>query len=174
MIHSESLRVGMLTLRANPLRTILSTLGVIMGVGSMVSVLAMGDGVEKYAREQVAKTTDLQAIAISPNFVQRVDGIFVRRADVVQFTTADLDSVKAAVPEATSVQVSVSGGTIAQRDTAAKGRGIMVNAGASTESIAAQMAARRFRRSCRSWPSAWRMWKRPRSMPNGFLRAATG
>ena len=143
MIHSESLRVGMLTLRANPLRTILSTLGVIMGVGSMVSVLAMGDGVEKYAREQVAKTTDLQAIAISPNFVQRVDGIFVRRADVVQFTAADLDSVKAAVPEATSVQVSVSGGTIAQRDTAAQGRGIMVNAGASTEPVAAQIAARK-------------------------------
>jgi len=133
----------MLTLRANPLRTILSTLGVIMGVGSMVSVLAMGDGVEKYAREQVAKTTDLQAIAISPNFVQRVDGIFVRRADVVQFTAADLDSVKAAVLEAMSVQVSVSGGTIAQRDSASKGRGINVHAGASTEPIAAQMASRK-------------------------------
>lgn len=143
MIHSESLRVGMLTLRANPLRTILSTLGVIMGVGSMVSVLAMGDGVEKYAREQVAKTTDLQAIAISPNFVQRVDGIFVRRADVVQFTAADLDSVKAAVPEATSVQVSVSGGTIAQLDTGARSRGLMVHAGASTEPVAAQFADRK-------------------------------
>ena len=143
MIIMESFRVGMLTLRANPLRTILSTLGVIMGVGSMVSVLAMGDGVEKYAREQVAKTTDLQAIAISPNFVQRVDGIFVRRNDVVQFTAADLDSVKGAVPEASAVTVSVGGGTIAQRDSAAKGRGINVNAGASTEPVADQIKSRK-------------------------------
>lgn len=142
MIRTESLRVGMLTLRANPLRTILSTLGVIMGVGSMVSVLAMGDGVEKYAREQVARTTDLQAIAIAPNFVQRVDGIFVRRADVVQFTAADLDSLKAAVPEASAVTVSVSGGTIAQRDTGSKGRGLTVSAGASTEPVASQLASR--------------------------------
>jgi putative ABC transport system permease protein len=77
----EALRVEMQTLRANPLRTLLATLGVIMGVGSMVSVLAMGDGVERYAREQVERTTDLQAIAIPPNFVRRIDGIFVRRTD---------------------------------------------------------------------------------------------
>jgi ABC-type antimicrobial peptide transport system permease subunit len=81
MIRPESLRVGMRTLRANPLRTLLSTLGVIMGVGSMVSVLAMGDGVERYAREQVERTTDLQAIALTPNIVQRIDGILERRTD---------------------------------------------------------------------------------------------
>jgi putative ABC transport system permease protein len=141
MIRTESLRVGLLTLRANPLRTILSTLGVIMGVGSMVSVLAMGDGVEKFAREQVAKTTDVQAIAISPNFVQRVDGIFVRRQDVVQFTRTDLDSVMAAVPQAAAVELGVSGGTIAQRDTATKGRGVMLHAFASTRAVAEQFAA---------------------------------
>jgi len=142
MIRSESLRVGMQTLRANPLRTILSTLGVIMGVGSMVSVLAMGDGVEKYAREQVAKTTDLQSIAISPNVVQRMDGIFVRRADVVQFAPADLEALKAAVPQATAANLSLSGGTIAQRDSAAKRRGLMVTAAASTADMTAQAAAR--------------------------------
>ncbi|MDQ8164639.1 MAG: ABC transporter permease [Gemmatimonadota bacterium] len=142
MIRSESLRVGMLTLRANPLRTILSTLGVIMGVGSMVSVLAMGDGVEKFAREQVARTTDLQAVAISPNFTQRIDGIFVRRTDVVVFTMADLDSLRAAVPEAEAVEVGISGGTIAQRNNTARGRGLSINAGASTRPIAEQLSAR--------------------------------
>jgi len=143
MIRTESLRVGIETLRSNPLRTILSTLGVIMGVGSMVSVLAMGDGVEKYAREQVARTTDLQAVAVSPNFVERVDGIFVRRTDVVQFAAADLDALKAAVPEAGAVQVSVSGGTMAQLDSGGRTRGVMVHAGASTESVASQFAERK-------------------------------
>ena len=41
----SSLAVGLEALRANPLRTVLSTLGVVMGVGAMVSVLSMGDGV---------------------------------------------------------------------------------------------------------------------------------
>lgn len=151
MIHIESLRVGMQTLRANPLRTLLSTLGVIMGVGSMVSVLAMGDGVEKYAREQVAKTTDLQAIAITPNLVQRMDGIFVRRTDVVRFEVADIDSLAAAAPKASGVVLAATGGAIAQRDSASKGRGLAVRAIASNGDLAkaaqldvAKMRAGRF------------------------------
>lgn len=142
MIRTESLRVGIETLRSNPLRTILSTLGVIMGVGSMVSVLAMGDGVEKYARDQVARTTDLQAVAISPSTVRRVDGIFVRRDDIVQLTLADLDSLRAAVPDAGSVEITVSGGLLMQVDSASPGRGILVHGGASTRSVAAQLVAR--------------------------------
>jgi putative ABC transport system permease protein len=49
----SSLTVGLEALRANPLRTLLSTLGVVMGVGAMVSVLAMGDGVEQFSRAQI-------------------------------------------------------------------------------------------------------------------------
>jgi putative ABC transport system permease protein len=143
MIRPESLRVGMQTLRANPLRTILSTLGVIMGVGSMVSVLAMGDGVEKYAREQVAKTSDLQSIAIVPNQTQRLDGIFVRRTDVVRFTPEDADSLKAAVPQASSIDLRLAGGTIAQRDSSSRGRGVAILAGASTTPVVAQFAERK-------------------------------
>ncbi|MEA3245005.1 MAG: ABC transporter permease, partial [Gemmatimonadota bacterium] len=141
-MQTESLRVGVETLRANPLRSILSTLGVIMGVGSMVSVLAMGDGVEKYARDQVARTTDLQAIAITPSFVERVDGIFVRRNDVVQFTRADMDSLRAAVPQAAAVSLTVTGGTIAQSDSAGRGRGVQVHAGLSTQPVDSQMTER--------------------------------
>ncbi len=42
--------VGLHSLLANPLRTILATLGIIIGVASLVAVLAVGDGVEQYAR----------------------------------------------------------------------------------------------------------------------------
>ena len=63
-IAASSLRVGFDTLRANPLRTLLSTLGIIMGVGALVSVLSLGDGMERYAREQIARTTDLQTISV--------------------------------------------------------------------------------------------------------------
>lgn len=44
-------------LRVNPLRTILSTLGVIIGVGALVAVLSLGDGMERFVRTQVESTT---------------------------------------------------------------------------------------------------------------------
>ncbi|HMA41751.1 MAG TPA: ABC transporter permease [Gemmatimonadales bacterium] len=45
--------VGLHGLRGNPLRTGLSTLGIVIGVAALVAVLAVGDGVERYARRQI-------------------------------------------------------------------------------------------------------------------------
>ena len=109
--NSASVRVGFEALRVNPLRTLLSTLGVIMGVGSMVSVLAMGDGVEKYARDQVAKTTDLQAVSVSPNTVQRLDGIFTRRADVILLGLADVAASRHVVVLSATASDAIADGT---------------------------------------------------------------
>jgi putative ABC transport system permease protein len=39
-----ALATGVRTLGANPLRTILSTLGIIIGVAALVAVLSVGDG----------------------------------------------------------------------------------------------------------------------------------
>jgi putative ABC transport system permease protein len=39
-----SIHVGIQTRRANPLRTVLSTLGVVMGAASLVAVPSIGDG----------------------------------------------------------------------------------------------------------------------------------
>ena len=61
---NASISIGVDALRANPLRTLLSTLGVVMGVGAMVSVLAMGDGVEAYARQQIEETTDRLSLPV--------------------------------------------------------------------------------------------------------------
>ena len=57
-----SFRVSVATLRASPFRTFLSTLGIIIGVASLVAVLSLGDGMQQFVRRQVSETTDLQAI----------------------------------------------------------------------------------------------------------------
>jgi putative ABC transport system permease protein len=62
---ATAIAVGFETLRANPLRTILSTLGVIIGVSALVAVLSVGDGMERSVRTQIEQTTDLQAIMIA-------------------------------------------------------------------------------------------------------------
>jgi putative ABC transport system permease protein len=123
---SASVRVGFQALRVNPLRTLLSTLGVIMGVGSMVSVLAMGDGVEKYARDQVARTSDVQSVTVTASTGERLDGVFIPRTDVVSLGLAEAGALRAAVPEVASVQLAQAGATIAQRDSASPKRGLSV------------------------------------------------
>jgi putative ABC transport system permease protein len=96
-ITASSLRIGFDTLRANPLRTLLSTLGIIMGVAALVSVLSLGDGMERYAREQISRTTDLQSVTVTPQLFRTVEGQRFPRTDVVSLTRADADSVAAVV-----------------------------------------------------------------------------
>ncbi len=91
----SSLQVGIQTLRVNPLRTVLSTLGVIMGVASIVAVLAIGDGVERYARTQIEETTDLLSLVVLPTTADVIDQIRVPRTDFPVFTSADADSLSA-------------------------------------------------------------------------------
>ncbi|HEX7024809.1 MAG TPA: ABC transporter permease, partial [Gemmatimonadales bacterium] len=57
----SSIREGLTNLAANPLRTGLSTLGIVMGSASLVAVLSLGDGLDHYVRGQIERTTDLQA-----------------------------------------------------------------------------------------------------------------
>src|SRR5688500_9885960 len=96
-IAASSLRVGFETLRANPLRTLLSTLGIIMGVAALVSVLSLGDGMERYAREQIARTTDIQSVSVTPSMFRMVDGQRSPRTDVVSLTREDADAVSGLV-----------------------------------------------------------------------------
>ena len=46
-------RLAVQTLRANLLRTVLSTLGIVMGAASLSAVLALGDGAEAFARRRI-------------------------------------------------------------------------------------------------------------------------
>ena len=86
---SMSFRVSAATLRASPFRTFLSTLGIVIGVASLVAVLSLGDGMQQYVRRQVNETTDLQAIGVNPQTTRTVDGVAVPLDSVVQWGAAD-------------------------------------------------------------------------------------
>lgn len=106
-----SILVSTQMLRTNPLRTLLSTVGVTMGVASLVAVLAIGDGIERYARDQIAGTTDLQTVVVGPQLFDRVDGTSIPRTDYPRFSLADGDALSAQVGEIASVAPSLQGGT---------------------------------------------------------------
>jgi putative ABC transport system permease protein len=93
----HAFRIGLASLATNPLRTFLSTLGVIIGTAALVAVIALGDGVEAYAREQIARQTDLQQFAVSSETGHRLDGIWLPRSDTVHLGPAELISLQQAV-----------------------------------------------------------------------------
>jgi len=103
-----SVRVGVQTLRANPMRTVLSTLGVVMGAASLVAVLSLGDGAERFARDQIERR-GLQTVAIVAKTSDTVDGLQVPRSDYPRFTPDDLADLGAFVAPDTEVLLTVEG-----------------------------------------------------------------
>ncbi|HEY9229807.1 MAG TPA: ABC transporter permease, partial [Gemmatimonadaceae bacterium] len=107
-----SLSVGFETLRANPLRTILSTLGIVIGVAALVAVLSVGDGMERVARQQIAGTTDLQRITVSARLFRIVDDAPFPVTDPIKLSEADADSLAVALGDSVSVNMMVGGSAI--------------------------------------------------------------
>ena len=121
-----SVRVGIQTLQANPMRTVLSTLGVVMGAASLVAVLSIGDGAERFARGQIERR-GLQTVAIVAKTVDTVDGLQVPRTDIPMFTTDDLRDLAEFVPPETEVLLTFEGRgtlTVAGKERAALVLGI--------------------------------------------------
>lgn len=111
-IFFASARVGFDTLRANPLRTILSTLGIVIGVAALVSVLSIGDGMERLLRQQIGSTTDLQRVAVMPRLSRLVDGTPFPVANPVRFTSSDASALAARLHDSATVNLSTSGSAL--------------------------------------------------------------
>ena len=113
---ANSFLVSAATLRANPLRTFLSTLGIVIGVASLVAVLSLGDGMEKYFRSQIGETTDLLAIGLTARQTREVDGVNIPVDSPVVFTMADAGTLRAAVAPVATAGATAPGVAIATVD----------------------------------------------------------
>lgn len=80
----KSVSIALQNIKANPLHTFLSTLGIIIGVASLVAILALGDGLEQTGREQIETTTSVQMMSLTPKAIDVVDGVRVPRDTVYQ------------------------------------------------------------------------------------------
>ena len=131
MFHAPrtALRVGTDALRVNPLRTALSTVGVIIGVAALVAVLSLADGMERTARQQFIATTGLQSIGVQSRTTESADGDIFPLADTLAIEPADAAAI-AALPGVATSLVSVQA-RIEVRDETGRLRRMAVVRGAS-------------------------------------------
>jgi putative ABC transport system permease protein len=94
----ESARVGADSLRSNPLRTVLATTGVIIGVASLVAAFAITDGVEVWSRALIARESSVQDVAVTARTRERVRGRSVAVRGYPQITIEDAERARAEVP----------------------------------------------------------------------------
>ncbi len=85
------------TLLQHPLQTFLSTLGLVIGVASLVAILSLADGLETFAREQISGNTDQSSLYIEANTYETVDGVSIRRENTLALSDADVDALVAHV-----------------------------------------------------------------------------
>lgn len=114
MTVSDAIQTGLGALRQHRLRTLLSMLGVIIGVAALVAILSLGDGMETFARAQLEETTSLQAVSVAPVTTRFQDGLVLPVAEVVQLTVDHLDSL-ARHPAVVRGMIEVSGAGLARR-----------------------------------------------------------
>lgn len=107
----SGVRIGADAMRINPLRTVLSTLGVVIGVGSLVAVLCLGDGMERAARSEIERTTDVQTVGINARTSERVDGQTFAIRDYPIFTRSDASAARS-ISGAAEVTLMTQGRTV--------------------------------------------------------------
>ncbi|HMV90451.1 MAG TPA: ABC transporter permease, partial [Cyclobacteriaceae bacterium] len=75
----QSFLLAFQNIRSNLFHTFLSVLGIVIGVGALVSILSLIDGMEEFARDQIMQTTSLNAIIIKTNAHRTVNGVTLRK-----------------------------------------------------------------------------------------------
>ena len=128
---SASIGVGVSALRVNPLRTVLSALGMIIGVGAMISVLSLSDGVEREVRSQLERDGRMQMVTVSPRTEDVIDGQAIPRAEFARFTVGDARAVAAELGTLGTVFLHTTGPGLVGLDSAARGparRAALINA----------------------------------------------
>jgi putative ABC transport system permease protein len=99
MLFAETIRVAIAALRVNKLRSLLTMLGIVIGVGAVIAMVALGNGAQSQIRDRIARlgTTVLQ---INP---QRVSTGGIQSTTTVKLTTRDVDMIVARSPNVLAV-----------------------------------------------------------------------
>jgi putative ABC transport system permease protein len=75
----DSFQLAIQNIRSRFFHTLLSVLGIVIGVAALVAILSLIDGMEEYAKEQIATTTSLNGVVVRSNTTRVVNDVSVKR-----------------------------------------------------------------------------------------------
>src|SRR5215212_1167055 len=99
MLLGEIIRVALSSLRANTLRSLLTMLGIVIGVAAVIAIIALGNGAENAVKERIAKL-GTTVIWINP---QRVNQGGVNTGTVAKLTMKDVALIRERAPHVIGV-----------------------------------------------------------------------
>lgn len=95
-------------IRSHFFHTLLSVLGIVIGVAALVSILSLIDGMEDYAKQQITKTTSLTSITISANAYTKTNGVRVRKDSVPILGYRDYQELQTVLTKPCSLHYTAS------------------------------------------------------------------
>ncbi|MEX2153869.1 MAG: ABC transporter permease [Gemmatimonadaceae bacterium] len=101
MLFGEVVRVALESLRANKLRSILTILGIVIGIGSVITVVALGTGARLAVEERIARLGST-LIQINP---QRVRMAGVQSTSIAKLTPDDARVIRERAPHVAAIQI---------------------------------------------------------------------
>lgn len=101
-----SFSTALQNIRTRFFHTVLSILGIVIGVAALVAILSLIDGMEQYANEQIAKTTSLNAILIQSNPYKLVNEVRIMKKDYNYFDYQSFQKMRSSLtkPAQTSIE----------------------------------------------------------------------
>jgi putative ABC transport system permease protein len=113
-----SIMQGFAAMSINPLRSVLSTLGVVMGIASVIATLSLGDGLERQVRAQLDAQTDVQAITVSSKTQELRDGFAFPNNKYPTFGIHDAEDLQSYLGSSANVTMTVGGNAVVVTSTA--------------------------------------------------------
>ncbi|MDH3265966.1 MAG: MacB family efflux pump subunit [Gammaproteobacteria bacterium] len=99
----EAVRMAFRSLRANAFRTSLTLLGIVIGVASVVAMLAIGEGAQRDIIERIS--------SMGVNMLS-IRSFYGRSSDAAQLTIEDIDAISLEVPNVQATLPEISGNAV--------------------------------------------------------------
>src|SRR6266581_4485445 len=105
MILLATLKIALLALRRNKMRTLLTMLGIIIGVGAVIAVVSIGSGAKAQVEAQIASMGQNVVLILSGN-VSR-GGFRMGFGTAGTLTREDLEAIRKEVPGVVAISPEV-------------------------------------------------------------------
>jgi len=135
-------KTALIDSRKNLLHTLLSVLGIVIGVGALVAILSLIDGLEKHAHEQISNTTSLESIIIHTQTTKRVDNVWINKESYAYFNHASFQSLVIQLGNVKGYISYQESGFVATNDST--DRGVLLTGIVETENEKVEILAGRF------------------------------